>query len=492
MVERSDRAPLLDWEEVPSAEKPEAEEEDGEEEKEEKDPPASLGCSDAPSFGWSTGPGGGPKSVFCPDTDTGGPPPATSITTATADADAEQHPSDATPEELESRMVKWEEKDQIVSVFVVTFNTRSGNMLEWCLPRDMDLDGVEFKAIASGSHRVSTDFIYFRKGSYFGLACFANMAVESVVERGARMKSVGILSPSYTLLYRYMSFLEHQVRLQLQAPGHYSPLEAFYEDKRALLPPSGDGVVTASPAHTWSTSLSHSMHPEMKITHPAGCMSQFTRFFGEQIMVMWKLALLRRRILIFSPPPVGVVCYRVYCCCCLANISIPGVGVAVPEFRPFFYVNVADISALENELAYVACTTEKIFEEKKDLYDVYVDNQNVKTYREGLKPLLRLSAADKDKYRRLTEQRQMLLYSQEVNGESISSEEDLFILFFLEQNNRIFQTLSEVAGSPDPTLTQESVRAMGLDPHGDRLFLLHLLEIYGYDTLLLSDQLCCS
>lgn len=53
---------------------------------------------------------------------------------------------------------------------------------------------------------------YFRKGSYFGLACFANMPVESTVERGARMKSVGILSPSYTLLYRYMSFLEHQVR----------------------------------------------------------------------------------------------------------------------------------------------------------------------------------------------------------------------------------------------------------------------------------------
>lgn len=45
----------------------------------------------------------------------------------------------------------------------------------------------------------------------------------------------------------------------------------------------------------------------------------------------------------------------VYCCCCLANVSIPGVGVAVPEFRPFFYVNVADISALENELSYVAC-----------------------------------------------------------------------------------------------------------------------------------------
>lgn len=52
-----------------------------------------------------------------------------------------------------------------------------------------------------------------------------------------------------------------------------------------------------------------------------------------------------------------------------------------------------------------AGTTEKIFEEKKDLYDVYVDNQNVKTCRDGLKPLLRLSAADREKYRKLTEQR---------------------------------------------------------------------------------------
>ncbi|XP_026217771.1 DENN domain-containing protein 11-like [Anabas testudineus] len=501
MVERSDRAPLLDWEEVPSAEKPSGAAPAADHTKERLSSPSNSrslsGCT-APGFGWSSGPGGPSPSRSLSNTDGCSAPPATSSIPAGTDEglrpDKEQHLSDSGPREvaLEDRMVKWEEKDQIVSVFVVTFNTRSGNMLEWCLPKDMDLEGVEFKAIASGSHRVTTDFIYFRKGCYFGLACFANMAVESTVERGARMKSVGILSPSYTLLYRYMSFLEHQVRLQLQSPGHYSPLEAFYEDKRALLPPSGDGVVTACPANAWGAAINHSMHPEMKITHPAGCMSQFIRFFGEQIMVLWKLALLRRRILIFSPPPVGVVCYRVYCCCCLANISIPGVGVAVPEFRPFFYVNVADISALENELSYVACTTEKIFEEKKDLYDVYVDNQNVKTYREGLKPLLRLSTADREKYRKLTEQRQMLLYSQEENGDCVSSEEDLFILFFLEQNNRIFQTLSEVAGSPDPTLTQESVRAMGLDPHGDRLFLLHLLEIYGYDTLLVSEQLCCS
>ena len=45
----------------------------------------------------------------------------------------------------------------------------------------------------------------------------------------------------------------------------------------------------------------------------------------------------------------------VYCCCCLANVSLPGIGGTVPESKPFFYVNVADIQSLEVEVSYVAC-----------------------------------------------------------------------------------------------------------------------------------------
>lgn len=121
----------------------------------------------------------------------------------------------------------------------------------------------------------------------------------------------------------------------------------------------------------------------------------------------------------------------------------------------------------------------------------------------------------------------MLLYSQEVDADCTSNEEDLFILwvldqcihsplmylshrpvlldcvywyryfhsssrFFMELNNRIFQTLSEVAGSHDPTLTSEHMRAMGLDPQGDHSFLVHLLEVYGIDVTLVIDNLCCS
>ena len=62
----------------------------------------------------------------------------------------------------------------------------------------------------------------------------------------------------------------------------------------------------------------------------------------------------------------------------------------------------------------------------------------------------------------------------------------------MELNNRIFQTLSEVAGSSDPTLTADHVRAMGLDPQCDHSFLLDLLEVYGIDVALVIDNLCCS
>ena len=35
----------------------------------------------------------------------------------------------------------------------------AGNMVEWCAPEDVDLDGVEFKAMVSGSHTQIKDFV---------------------------------------------------------------------------------------------------------------------------------------------------------------------------------------------------------------------------------------------------------------------------------------------------------------------------------------------
>lgn len=50
------------------------------------------------------------------------------------------------------------------------------------------------------------------------------------------------------------------------------------------------------------------------------------------------------------------------------------------------------------------------------MYDVYVDNQNVKTHKAHLQSLLRVNAADKEKYSKLSEQR----YTTLINKQNIS------------------------------------------------------------------------
>ena len=62
--------------------------------------------------------------------------------------------------------------------------------------------------------KFSLSFIrYFKtKDGLYGLSCFERIAVDNVAERGARMKSVGILCAKYTSLHEHMPFLEEEVR----------------------------------------------------------------------------------------------------------------------------------------------------------------------------------------------------------------------------------------------------------------------------------------
>ena len=66
----------------------------------------------------------------------------------------------------------------------------------------------------------------------------------------------------------------------------------------------------------------------------------------------------------------------------------------------------------------VSGTTEKIFETKTHLYDVYVDNQNVTTHIPALRELLRVSDADRDKYIKLNNQRQVF-FDNNINSNAV-------------------------------------------------------------------------
>lgn len=270
-------------------------------------------------------------------------------------------------------------------------------------------------------------------------------------------------------------------RLQLQSPGHYSPLEAFYEDKRALLPPSGEAVVTVCPANAWGAAINHSMHPEMKVCRmfplPELAWTRVIAAFNKLVYLYVSRSPTRQ---VACPSSSASLGSRSWCCgnwlFCAGASSFsrlhPWVWSATEVRNAHFHIQFVHLglifllylsqctaaaawqtsrspvsawpcqssapsstSTLQISVHWrtssptlpVSCcspgspgfagcspnhcvfatagTTEKIFEEKKDLYDVYVDNQNVKTCRDGLKPLLRLSAADREKYRKLTEQR---------------------------------------------------------------------------------------
>lgn len=49
--------------------------------------------------------------------------------------------------------------DNLLAIFVVSFDAKLGNLIEWQMPRDLDLKHIEFKAMASGFHLISNDLV---------------------------------------------------------------------------------------------------------------------------------------------------------------------------------------------------------------------------------------------------------------------------------------------------------------------------------------------
>lgn len=49
--------------------------------------------------------------------------------------------------------------DNLLAIFVVSFDAKLGNMIEWQVPADVDLKHIEFKAMASGFHLISNDLV---------------------------------------------------------------------------------------------------------------------------------------------------------------------------------------------------------------------------------------------------------------------------------------------------------------------------------------------
>lgn len=54
---------------------------------------------------------------------------------------------------------KLKSRCNMCGLFVVAFDTKHGNLIEWQIPKSLNLENVEFKAMASGFHLMENDVV---------------------------------------------------------------------------------------------------------------------------------------------------------------------------------------------------------------------------------------------------------------------------------------------------------------------------------------------
>jgi hypothetical protein len=247
-------------------------------------------------------------------------------------------------------------------VFVLRFDTNQGNVLEWTYPKNfLGMDGIEFKGIPSGLHAVTADRVFLQQAGYFGVACFNNTPTDEEGQRGARMCSVGCLMETaeglYTLADELAEEAERQNQEAIDAPavargstysGNYNRLQALFTEHKGTAPSLPPVGTAASPLPA----------------HPSS-FSSMVNFFGADIFLLWKAALLKKRILFFSPVPIEQGCMRVRWIDRMLGLQN---GDSIAASSLMYYINVFDIDRLSTMDSYIACTSEKIFQEKPQLY----------------------------------------------------------------------------------------------------------------------------
>lgn len=287
----------------------------------------------------------------------------------------------------------------------------------------------------------------------FGVAVFQRTFNENSEERGAKMLSVGVLiDEEFNSDYEALTHVLKQFAVRCSDGIN----DVLVEDLKRVL--------------SW-------MPAQMETVH--GGLLELVELLQVDIYSLWKYVLLQKRVMIYGHPPVKMLCQYAngarllgagfVKCDCLYNVSLN---------------DIANIKSIYNSTGYIACTTDKLFQSKNDIYDVFVNND-----RRIVNPAAGQYLVNSADSRRLQNLKLESLMTEK--SESLKSSAgpynhiveppltDIDVEMRLQQhfsdlNASLLTMLNQVSTNSDSVLKASDLKSVGLDVQYDVGFVLEL------------------
>ncbi|KAJ3130202.1 hypothetical protein HK098_005449 [Nowakowskiella sp. JEL0407] len=239
---------------------------------------------------------------------------------------------------------------EIIGIFVARFDTFKGNLLEYQYPQskkiqctysptnrvslDLNLSGLEYTVIPSGSHLVNNDIIYFKHNQTYGISTCLRI---NSSHRGKTIISISVLGPTFETLYKHLKFLKSVLNGWKDGMGFSVNGFAEIELKKYYNECNGNNAgrrvagvhesLMVNPTLNVSVSTVDSKSEgmeggdiEMEDKNPALFFKNFLKRYNSFVFVLWRYAFLKKRILFFENPPIETSSYHVYCTTLLSSI----------------------------------------------------------------------------------------------------------------------------------------------------------------------------
>lgn len=286
----------------------------------------------------------------------------------------------------------------LVAIFHASFHPTRGHVIDWSLKAssDLNLENVEFNALPSGLHLVEQDVVYFNKDGQQGVCIFRRRRTGEIGHRGFRLSSLGILLARSRRSrpwrhVRDLKYLIDGIYSRCESSGcleptdeQWEPARIFFEERQVRRSDLGG----AGDWNGWSSELSQS-EIDGNLVHPTFHLPHLLRILGPSSLTLYKHVLTRRRILIYTLPPVEAACIlcQIAADICYEVQHVPVGGQQQPYGRlkgkcneplnVLGMVTLSDMDRLHWEgttgRGWIACTTDAIFLERPACYDLLID-----------------------------------------------------------------------------------------------------------------------